>query len=51
MLMEKTLEIHLNEQAVEYSRLLAKHAVQVAENDWYVPGQVALDIVSGRIKE
>jgi hypothetical protein len=49
--MEKTLEINLNEQAVEFSRLLSKHAVQVSKDDWYVPAQVALDIVSGRIKE
>jgi len=49
--MEKTLEINLNEQAAEFSRLLSKHAVQVSKDDWYVPAQVALDIVSGRIKE
>jgi hypothetical protein len=49
--MEKTLEIHLHEQAVEFSRLLSKHAVQVSKDDWYVPAQIALDIVSGRIKE
>ncbi len=49
--MEKTLEIHMREQAIEYSRLLAKHSVQVSKDDWYVPAQVALDIVSGRIKD
>jgi|LauGreDrversion2_3_1035106.scaffolds.fasta_scaffold1150932_1 hypothetical protein len=49
--MEKTLEIHLEEQVTEFSRLLSKHAVQVSKDDWYVPAQVALDIVCGRIKE
>lgn len=49
--MEKTLKIQLHDQAVEFSRLLSKHAVQISKDDWYVPAQVALDIVSGRIKE
>jgi len=49
--MEKTLKIHLRDQAVDFSNLLAKHAVQISKDDWYVPAQVALDIVSGRIKE
>lgn len=49
--MEKTLKIQFEEQAIEFGRLLSKHAVQVSADDWYVPAQVALDIVSGRIKE
>ena len=49
--MEKTLKINLRDQAIEFSRLLSKHAVQISKDDWYVPAQVALDIVSGRIKE
>ena len=48
--MEKTLEIHLEEQKILFAGLLAKHAVLVEDN-WFIPGQVALDIVSGRIKE
>jgi hypothetical protein len=50
--MEKTLEIHLEEQAEAFTTLLAKNAVDVSnDNDWYVPAQVAMDIVNGRIKE
>ena len=48
--MEKTLENTLEEQNVEHCRLLAKHAVNIMD-EWYVPAQVTLDIVSGRITE
>ena len=49
--MEKTLQIHLEEQAKAFAHLLAKYAEPVKNESWYVPGQVALDIVSGRITE
>jgi len=48
--MEKTLEIELANQSAKYSHLLAKNSILI-EDEWYVPGQVALDIVSGRITE
>ena len=50
--MEKTLEIHLEEQAQAFTVLLAKNAVDVSnDNDWYIPAQVAIDIVNGKIKD
>ena len=49
--MEKTLQIHLDEQSNMYARLLAKYSIEISEGAWYVPGQVALDIVSARITE
>ena len=50
--MEKTLEIHLQEKAQEFTALLAKNAVDVSnDNDWFIPAQVAIDIVNGIIKE
>jgi hypothetical protein len=48
--MKTKIELHLLRQQNYFVRLLAKHAVLV-EGEWYVPGQVALDIVSGKIKE
>jgi hypothetical protein len=51
MIKEKTLKMHLVDQQQEFSYLLAKHAIQIAENDWYVSGQTALDIVNGKITE
>ena len=49
--MEKTLQIHLEEQRQAFTYLLAKYAEPVKNDNWYVPGQVALDIVNGRITE
>lgn len=49
--MEKTLAIHLSDQSERYTYLLAKHAVEITESEWCILGQVALDIVNGRITE
>ena len=49
--MEKTLEIHLQEQQNLYVSLLAKYAVERRSGDWHIPAQTALDIISGVIKE
>ncbi len=51
MIKEKTLSMHLLDQQKEFTYLLAKHAVEITKDNWYVPGQVALDIVNGKITE
>ena len=48
--MEKTLEIKMEEQNARYSHLLARNSILIGD-EWYVPGQVALDIIAGRITE
>jgi hypothetical protein len=49
--MEKTLEIHLQEQQNTMASLLAKYSIEIMPDNWFVPSQVALDIASGKIKE
>ena len=51
MIKEKTLKMHLVDQQKQYSYLLAKHAVEITKNNWYVPCQIALDIINGNITE
>jgi len=48
--MKKKLKIKVEEQNAQHSYLLAKNAILV-QDEWYVPGQVALDIIAGRITE